>query len=93
VETIDFDGFGWRRHAWGDGVDWFTPSVWLGGRLDGGAPHSASGDEARAGGVLLRAPLRLEHGARRATLERALRRFSSPAGGMGLGWSEEVLPA
>lgn len=93
VETIDLDGFGWRRHARGAAVDWFTPAAWSGGRLDGGAPHSASGDAARAGDVLLRAPLRLEQGDRRATLERALRRFPAPAGGTGLGWSEEILPA
>ena len=93
VETIDLDGFGWRRHAWGAGVDWFTPSAWVGGRLDGGGFHWASGDGARAGGVVLRAPLRLEQGGRRATLERCLRRFATPAGEPGLGWSEEILPA
>lgn len=92
VETIAFEGAGWRRHAWGPAVDWFAPSAWLGGRLDGGAPFHAEGDEARTGAVLLRAPLRLERGDRRATLERALCRFVA-AGEAGTGWSEQVVPA
>lgn len=92
VETIDLDGAGWRRHAWGTGVDWFTPAAWLGGHVDGGGPHSASGPDARSGAVLFRAPLRLERGDRVATLERALRRFTTSTGGTGLGWSEEVVP-
>ena len=92
VETLALDGYGWRRHAWGAGVDWFAPAAWLGGRLDGGAPYSAEGDDARAGGVLLRAPLRLERGARTATLERALCRFLTPSGEGGLGWCESVVP-
>ena len=94
VETIALDGYGWRRHAWGHGVDWFTPSAWFGGRVDGGEPHSAEGDDATAAsaGVLLRAPLRLEQGTRRATLERALCRFTTPAGESGLGWSEQIRP-
>ena len=92
VETLALDGFGWRRHAWGPAVDWFAPARWLGGRLDGGAPYWATGDDARAGGALLRAPLRLERGGRRATLERALGRFLTPAGESGLGWVESVRP-
>lgn len=95
VETIALDGYGWRRHAWGDGVDWFTASARFGGRIDGGQPHWAEGDDASAAaaGALLRAPLRLEQGARRATLERTLCRFATPAGENGLGWSEQVVPA
>ena len=92
VETLAVDGFGWRRHAWGAAVDWFAPAAWVGGRLDGGEPYAAGGRDAAPAGALVRAPLRLEHGARRATLERTLCRFATPAGGLGLGWSEQVVP-
>ena len=92
VETIALDGFGWRRHAWGAGVQWFAPGAWLGGRLDDGGPHRATGEDAEPAVVLHRAPLRLELGTRRATLEQALCRFRSPSGHTGLGWWERVTP-
>jgi hypothetical protein len=91
VETIAFEGAGWRRHAWGSAVDWFRPTFWLGGRLDGGGGWSEAGPAPLSSvATLHRAPLRLEQGARRATLERALVRFRTPAGDQGLGWSESI---
>lgn len=93
VEALAIDGHGWRRHAWGEAVDWLGPSRWVGGRLDGGEPWSGEGPGAGEVAVLHRAPLRLELGPRRANLERSLCRFRTPAGDVGLGWSEEVVPA
>ena len=93
VETLPFEGFGWRRHAWGPGVDWFAPRSWLGGRLDAGAPYWRADGGPGDAALLRRAPLRLEAGDRRATLERSLVRFRTPSGAGGLGWSEIVVPS
>jgi len=90
VETIDVEGPGWRRHAWGVGVDWFSPARRLDGHLDGGRPYT-SGGLLEQPAVLQRAPLRLELGSRRSVLERALCRFRTPAGDDGVGWSERIL--
>lgn len=95
VESIAFDGRGWRRHAWGPAVDWFQPVSWFGGHLDGGEPYTAPGgvgENEDAAVVLHRAPLRLQAGRRRAVLERAVCRFRTPSGEQGLGWSERVIP-
>jgi len=93
VETIDFEGTGWRRHAWGAGVDWFSPAWRLDGHLDAGAPHSAPLVDGTGLAVSQRAPLRLERVGRTAVLERALCRFRTVAGETGLGWSERITPA
>ena len=92
VETLAFDGHGWRRHASGPAVDWFGPAWRLGGRLDAGGPYIAVGTVPADVAVLQRAPLRLERAGQRATLERALCRFRTPSGDGGVGWSEQVLP-
>ena len=92
VETIDFEGPGWRHHAWGEAVEWFGDRRRLGGRLEAGDPYTADGPEASAA-VLVRAPLRLERGSRRAVLERGLCRFRTPVGEEGTGWLEEIRPA
>lgn len=91
VEKLAFDGLGWRGHAWGAGVEWFSDRSCVTGRLDTGEPYSrldvAPGDVT----VLHRAPLRLELGNRRAILERGLCRFRSEAAVAGVGWFERVL--
>ena len=95
VETIAFDGRGWRRHTWGGGVDWFGPAWRVDGFTDGGAAWTAAAEDPAvdpAGvGVLERAPLRLERAGRRAVLERSLCRFRTPGGDSGLGWSERIV--
>lgn len=92
VETLVFDGHGWRRHGWG-GDDWFaSPRSWLGGRLDDAAPHRAvevTPDEVR---MLYRAPLVVGRPRQRAVLERWLCRFAAGDGRGGLGWSEWLRP-
>ena len=93
VETIAFEGHGWRRHRWGR-VEWLsTGASWLGGRLDDGTGHRLAPltDEVEVR-TLNRAPLLLEGGGRRATLERALCRFDDGRGGAGLGWAEWLSP-
>ena len=89
VETLAFDGAGWRRHAWGTSVDWSGPRSWAGGRLDDGTPWSASGVDRGSVSVLHRAPLRLGS----ATLERALGRLRASDGRSGVGWWEQVATA
>lgn len=89
VETIEFEGPGWRRHTWGEAVDWFRPARRVAGRLDAGAGYAGPASAT----ALARAPLRLERGGRRAVLERALCRFRTPGGEEGTGWAEEVRPA
>ncbi|HEX2700793.1 MAG TPA: hypothetical protein VHM89_11395 [Acidimicrobiales bacterium] len=91
VETITFDGRGWRRHAWGKAVGWFTPASRLDGHLEDGRPFTATGLVPPAIDVLCRAPLRLELSSRRSVLERALCRFRTPEGSSGLAWSEHVV--
>lgn len=92
VETIAFEGAGWRRHAWGGAVDWFAPAWRVDGHLDGGAPSTAAGVDGAGLVVLQRAPLRLDRTGRSAVLERALVRFGTPDGQAGLGWSERITP-
>ena len=93
TEKVAFDGFGWRGHAWGAGVDWFGARSWVGGRLDTGAPYSGCDLARGAVTALHRAPLRLALGDRRAVLERSLCRFRNEAGEGGLGWCERILPS
>ncbi|MEO7837234.1 MAG: hypothetical protein ABIS21_06290 [Acidimicrobiales bacterium] len=88
VETIAFEGHGWRRHAWGSAAV-RGAGDWLGGRLDDGAPcrlNEAVVQLPRR--VQFRAPLRLESG----VLERSLCRFTGPGGSAGAGWHERVIP-
>ena len=92
VETIAFEGSGWRHHAWGTAVDWFRPAWRLTGRLASGRAYLAAGEGPEGVAVLHRAPLRLEQGSRQAVLERALCTFRTPAGATGTGWSEQVRP-
>ncbi|HET7490165.1 MAG TPA: hypothetical protein VFJ85_19735 [Acidimicrobiales bacterium] len=89
VETIAFEGAGWRRHASGAGVDWAGPRWRLDGHLDDGGAHTAEGTGPAGVAVLQRAPLRLDG----AVLERSLCRFRPPGAALGLGWSEHVHPA
>lgn len=98
VETISFDGRGWRRHAWkaadDSSIGWATPPrSWLGGWLDDGTPFRMGGvsDELRLG-ALQRAPLRVEGEGGPATLERRLCRFQGPHVGNGSGWVEWLTP-
>ena len=91
VETIEFEGRGWRRHAWGRQLDWFSPAWQFDGHLDDGRPYAADGS-AVALEDLHRAPLRLERGSSRSVLERVLCRFRTPDGDHGLGWSERIGP-
>lgn len=93
VETIDLDGLGWRRHAWGSAVDWFSDSGRVDGHLDDGTPYTGPADDRAAPAVLHRAPMQLELGSKRSVLERALCRFRTPAGVSGLGWSERIAAA
>jgi hypothetical protein len=94
VETIAFQGHGWRRHAWrapeGPDADWMTaPRSWLGGWLEDGTPHRLEPvSEEVVIEPLHRAPLMVESGGRPATLERRLCRFVDPLAGRGLGWAE-----
>lgn len=98
VKNIAFEGHGWRRHAWREqdatGADWMAPPrSWLGGRLDDGTPHRLDpvGREVVVE-PLHRAPLMVEAGSGRATLERSLCRFVDPLAGRGLGWVEWLRP-
>ena len=91
VETLAFDGVGWRGHAWGAGVEWFRDRSCVAGRLDTGEPYSRCNVAPEAVAPLQRAPLRLELGSHRAVLERSLCRFRSDNGVSGLGWFERVL--
>jgi hypothetical protein len=93
VEAIDFDGYGWRRHAWGQLGGLVTPRSWLGGRLDDGSPHRRDdlAEDLRLE-PLHRAPLLLEASGRRAALDRRLCRFVDPRAGAGLGWAEWLRP-
>lgn len=93
VETIAFDGVGWRRHTWGRAVDWFSPALRVDGHLDGGDPYTASNVDPAAVAVLQPAPLRLERAGARAVLERSLCRFQTPVGATGAGWSERIIPS
>lgn len=92
VETVDFEGRGWRRHAWGPGIDWFAPRWRFDGHLDDGRPHTVAVGGPAAVAVVARAPLRLEQAGRRAVLERSLCRLHGPDGAGGLGWAERVVP-
>lgn len=102
VETIAFQGRGWRRHAWGEDA-WSgmgaAPMSWLGGWLDDGTPHLLRGvDEDVAVQELRRAPLLVEAGAGAAgggtpvPLERWLCTFIDPRAGPGSGWVEWLRP-
>ena len=94
VETIAFEGHGWRRHAWRDHAgaitDWMTvPRSWLGGRLDDGTPHRlAPVAEEVVTESLHRAPLVVDIDGHPGALERRLCRFDDPLAGPGLGWGE-----
>ncbi len=94
TEAIDFEGHGWRRHRWGR-VDWLTsPASWLGGRLEHGTGHRlAPLDDPVQLHALHRAPVLLESGSRRATLERALCRYTGPEATAGVGWAEWLRPS
>ena len=93
VETIAFDGHGWRRHA-REAVDSLTPArSWLGGRLDDGTPQLLEPLPEDVGvEPLHRAPLALEAGGRHAVLERWLCRFAAPGRPGGTGWAEWLRP-
>ena len=94
VETIAFEGHGWRRHAWGEppgaSTYWMTaPRSWLGGRLDDGSPHRVEPvAEEVVTESLLRAPLVVELDGGQGALDRRLCRFDDPVAGTGLGWVE-----
>ncbi len=92
VETIGFDGHGWRRATRGP-ISLSVPRSWLGGRLADGSPHHSQpiGADLEIE-PLHRAPLLLERGGRRAALERWLCRFERPPGCVGLGWAEWLRP-
>jgi hypothetical protein len=90
VEKLDFEGNGWRRHAWGR-LDCLQPGwQWLGGLLDEGTYEMTHQVGRRASQTIQRAPLLLEFRQRRAILERRLCRFISEDGKTGVGWSESV---
>lgn len=92
VETLTLDGYGWRRHGWGE-TDWVaSPRSWLGGRLDDATPHRAGAVAPGDVEPLGRAPLVLDQHGRRAVLERWLCRFTAPDGRPGLGWAEWLTP-
>ncbi len=87
VETIAFEGHGWRRHAWGAPATAGLKNEHLWGRLDDGTPFFLEGSEEPADrDVLLRAPLRLEDG---RVFERSLCRFTTPTAA-GTGWHEQI---
>ena len=94
TEAIDFEGHGWRRHRWGH-VDWLSSTAsWLGGRRDDGtAQRLAPLPDTVEVEALQQAPLLLEAGDRRATLERALCRYVAPGGPAGVGWAEWLAPS
>lgn len=99
VETMAFEGHGWRRHGWAPAEEATVPpplAEWLGGRLDDGSPYrsvvragAGEGTEAPDRRVLFRAPVRLQPG----VLERTLCRFTVAGGGAGVGWHERVTSA
>lgn len=87
VETVAFEGHGWRRHTWGAAAE-LTPGGGLWGRLHDDTPHrvvQAGADVGSQLEVVARAPLRLEAG----ILERSLCRFGAGPG-TGVGWHELV---
>jgi hypothetical protein len=90
LETLAFEGHGWRRHDWGS-LDLLRPRAWLGGWLEDGTPHW-SDDAPDDAELRHRAPLLLESGTRVATLERSVCRFTGPGGRAGLGWLERLRP-
>lgn len=92
VETVAFDGHGWRRHGWGRLEAFTTARSWLGGRLDDGSPYGAEGVESDGVQVRHRAPLVLDGGVERTVLERVVCRFTAPDGRSGLGWAEWLDP-
>jgi hypothetical protein len=88
VESIAFEGHGWRRHAWGS-LPCLEPGwAWLGGCLKEGTPWRAVD---AGGGVqpLHEAPLLLER-PRPGVLRRRLALFQAPDGRSGVGWAERV---
>ena len=92
VETVAFDGHGWRRHGWGR-LDALTGArSWLGGCLDDGTPYRAEGVRPDWVEVRHRAPLVLDRGVDRTVLERAVCRFTAPDGRPGMGWAEWIDP-
>lgn len=86
VETIAFEGHGWRRHTWWPAGAPVLDSEHLWGRLDDGTPYATAGAEPTNLQVLIRAPLRLE-GDR--VLERSLGRITTPEGD-GTAWHEHI---
>lgn len=93
VETVAFDGQGWRRHAWRADEPVLPSRAWLGGRLDDGTPHRS--DPLTDDVViepLQRAPFLVEAEGGLASVERVLCRFSPPPHGpgqrSGTGWAE-----
>ena len=92
VESVAFDGDGWRRHTWGR-LEWLRPSrSWLGGRLAEGGRYLAGAPGPEEVTPVHRAPLLLEGGGRQTVLERCLCRFAGPDGRPGLGWAEWLKP-
>ena len=92
VETIVFDGHGWRRVTRG-ALSLSVAQSWLGGRLADGRPHRRQPitEDTRVQ-PLHRAPLLLDAGGRRARLERWLCRFHCSPGLTGVGWAEWLRP-
>lgn len=87
VETIAFEGHGWRRHTWAPPAPAGPEGEHLRGHLDDGTPFSPQrAEEPPERQVLFRAPLRLEDG---MVLERSLCRFTTPTSA-GSGWHEIV---
>lgn len=92
VETIAFDGRGWRRVTRGP-ISLTAPSSWLGGHLADGTPHRCQPvPDDLAVELVHRAPLLLDAGGGRATLERWLCRFEPSRGQAGVGWAEWLRP-
>lgn len=87
VETIAFEGHGWRRHTWGAPGAVGPEAEHLRGRLDDGTPFSLEApDDPPDREILFRAPLRLDDA---AILERSLCRFTS-ASSTGTAWHEQI---
>lgn len=96
VETIAFEGHGWRRHAWtpptpGEALPTGQAGNRLWGRLDDGTPHTSTSVSTPPDiQVLFRAPLRLDDD---TILQRSLCRFTIPtatATATGTGWHERI---